>query len=168
MDLSFPDIAGEEFEEQWSTRVWNERYLEEIEQSSGILLFVNARNLRKPFSLADADKVKRSVLALLDDEENAEENSVTHEAVNSGEAIARQVSSQAIEAEEGASNPAVFRLHQSSVADRLRRLVSGRKVQSMCSGEFSSPQNRSRASLLRTRMQSQDGRKHGESVDHAG
>jgi Double-GTPase 1 len=128
IDLSFPDIAGEEFEEQWSTRVWNERYLEAIEQASGVLLFVNAKNLRKPFSLADADKVKRSVLALLDGEENTDDqNDITHEAVNSGEAIARQVSSQAIEAEEGESNPAAWEPRkadeQAKLVDILQSLV---------------------------------------------
>jgi hypothetical protein len=72
--------------------------------------------------------VKRSVLALLDGEENAEEqDDATPEAMNPGEAIARQVSSQAIEAEEGESNPAVWEPRkaeeQAKLVDILQSLV---------------------------------------------
>ena len=42
----------------------HEAYLKAIEDASGVLLFVNAKSLRKPYSLADVDKVKRAAMAL--------------------------------------------------------------------------------------------------------
>jgi Double-GTPase 1 len=128
VDLSFPDIAGEEFEEQWSTRIWNELYLKSIEQAYGVLLFINARTLRKPFSLADADKVKRSVMALLDGmEDDADQVDAAPEAEDSGQAIARQVSSLAFETKQDRSNPAVWEPRkadeQAKLVDILQSLV---------------------------------------------
>ncbi len=129
IDLSFPDIAGEEFEQQWSSRFWNERYFQAIQQASGILLFINAKNLRKPFSLADEDKIKRAAMTLLDDGEDTEDGlDADDRSENPGEAIARQLASQGLEDDqESDSGPAVWEPRkadeQAKLVDILQSLV---------------------------------------------
>lgn len=129
IDLSFPDIAGEEFEQQWSSRFWNDQYFRAIQQASGVLLFVNAKNLRKPFSLADEEKVKQAAIALLDNEDDTESTSEADERSESaGETIARQLASQGSNADEKPdSSPAVWEPRkadeQAKLVDILQSLV---------------------------------------------
>ena len=101
VDLSFPDIAGEEFDKQWSSRIWNDDFRHAIEHATGVLLFINVKTFRKAYSKADEDKVRRAALAAAgepDDEESANgEASATEETIDTGAAIAKLVSSQSSE-----------------------------------------------------------------------
>jgi hypothetical protein len=99
IDLSFPDIAGEEFDRQWSSRIWNTDFLEAIEHATSVLLFLNVKTFRKPFSKADEAALQGAALELeedIDGEVPAEQPSPS-EVVDPGAAIAKLVSSQTSE-----------------------------------------------------------------------
>jgi len=101
IDLSFPDIAGEEFDKQWSSRIWNENFLQAIEEALGVLLFLNVKTFRKPYSKSDEDKLQRAALEAAgedsDEEEPEEQPVVSEEMTDPGAAIAKLVSSQSSE-----------------------------------------------------------------------
>jgi hypothetical protein len=100
VDLSFPDIAGEEFDKQWSSRIWKEDFLQAIEQATGVLLFLNVKTFRKPFSMADEDKLQRAALEAAGEraeEERERQQKVAEEIADPGAAIAKLVSSQSSE-----------------------------------------------------------------------
>jgi hypothetical protein len=98
VDLSFPDIAGEEFDKQWSSRIWKEDFLKAIEEATGVLLFLNVKTFRKPYSKADEDKLQRAALdaagEYADKEEPEGQPDVAEEITDPGAAIAKLVSSQ--------------------------------------------------------------------------
>jgi hypothetical protein len=98
VDLSFPDIAGEEFDKQWSSRIWNEDFLQEIEKATGVLLFLNVKTFRKPYSKADEDRVQRAALEVTGEEDEKEDQETRPELIeeitDTGAAIAKLVSSQ--------------------------------------------------------------------------
>lgn len=101
IELSFPDIAGEEFDKQWSTRIWKDDFLQAIEHATGVLLFLNVKTFRKPYSKADEDKVKRAALEASGDngeeEKPVEQPAAAEEVMDPGTAIAKHVSSQSSE-----------------------------------------------------------------------
>lgn len=107
LSVYLPDVAGEEFEEQWSGREWSAEFTTAVSSASGLLLFINPMTLEKPLSKADAANTEEAILDAIgvDDETEAEsiQNSVDpSDGLNTGEAIAREVSSQ------GAENVAEF------------------------------------------------------------
>jgi hypothetical protein len=52
--LVFPDLSGESFQNQWSTRQWTRQFAELMNRCRGCLLFVNPEHVRGADSLADA------------------------------------------------------------------------------------------------------------------
>lgn len=98
VDLSFPDIAGEEFDKQWSSRIWNEDFRRAMEDATGLLLFINVKTFRKAYSKADEDKVRRAALTAIGDDDDIDEPVTVSKAVEQladpGAAIAKLVSSQ--------------------------------------------------------------------------
>jgi hypothetical protein len=101
IDLSFPDIAGEEFDKQWSSRIWNEDFLQAIEKATGLLLFINVKTFRKPYSKADVDELQRVALEAAgkdyDQDEPERQSEAADEITDRGAAIAKFVSSQSPE-----------------------------------------------------------------------
>jgi Double-GTPase 1 len=101
VDLSFPDIAGEEFDKQWSSRIWNEEFLDTIEGAAGIFLFLNVKTFRKPYSMVDEDKLQRAALEAAGEDRIEDEpkkvNKIAQEIIDPGAAIAKFVSSQSSE-----------------------------------------------------------------------
>jgi hypothetical protein len=92
--LSFPDVGGEEFEQQWSNRIWNSDYLQTIKEAYGVLLFVNAGNLDKPLSIVDKDNLSRSIIEAIGDDYNSLEDDTPSDTLDAGEALVQQITSQ--------------------------------------------------------------------------
>jgi len=59
--LNVPDVAGETFMQQWELRIWTERYLRQVKESDGLIIFirpdtlVNLTLLHKIYDLTDAE-----------------------------------------------------------------------------------------------------------------
>jgi hypothetical protein len=128
VDLFFPDIAGEEFDRQWSSRIWDEDFLQAIEHAEGVLLFLNVKTFRKPYSKADEDKVRRAALEMSGDdiEEREETLEIIEEITDQGAAIAKLVSSQSSEGgdqESGANNANDPTIWKPEEADEQAKLV---------------------------------------------
>jgi len=147
-EFFFPDIAGEEFEEQWSGREWSSEFTDAISKATGLLLFINAKNLRKPLSIVDVTNAKSALLAAVEGLDGADEDD---EPVNvnvlgedergndtkmsAGEAIAREVATQNEEdMPASAGNPTLWNPReadaQAKIVDTLQevaRYVDGRR-----------------------------------------
>lgn len=122
VDLFVPDIAGEEFDKQWSSRVWNEDFLKAIEQATGVLLFLNVKTFRKPYSKADEGALRVALGGTGDDgdDEEASESPTVAEA-DPGAAIAKLVSSQSLESSDiGVKDPTLWKPED---ADEQAKLV---------------------------------------------
>lgn len=52
--LVFPDLSGENFQNQWATRQWTRKFAELTDHCRGCLLFVNPEHIRGAHSLTDA------------------------------------------------------------------------------------------------------------------
>lgn len=52
-DLRVPDIAGEHFVAQFTNRLWEKEYIDEVENASGIVLFLNPSKIRVHVLLDD-------------------------------------------------------------------------------------------------------------------
>jgi hypothetical protein len=46
-DVSFPDMDGESFARQWTEREWTKNYQEMVERSTGAILFIHPRQVKK-------------------------------------------------------------------------------------------------------------------------
>lgn len=68
--LNVPDIDGEAFAQQWSSRFWSEAYQSVVESSSGILFFIHPSRITAPILLANMRGLLNS---FLDDDEQHEE-----------------------------------------------------------------------------------------------
>jgi len=73
IDLIIPDIAGESFMLQFTDRIWDLDYKVQVENSSGLLLFINPEFL-KPHVLID--DIAPAIALLEDDDEILVESSV--------------------------------------------------------------------------------------------
>lgn len=69
-DLNIPDIAGESFSYQFSDRLWDLEYKARVDDSSGILLFINP-NAIKAHTLID--DVNKALQGFIDEEEHVQE-----------------------------------------------------------------------------------------------
>jgi GTPase SAR1 family protein len=112
--ISFPDIVGEEFEEQWSGRQWSLDFLATIETATGLLLFINPLTLTKPLSIADVADAESAALNLLggedSDDVDVNRNARTRHLpeMSAGEAIAREVTAQAEETKNASGTPSLW------------------------------------------------------------
>lgn len=55
-DLLFPDVSGEDFDDQWESRQCQKQYKELIEEVRGVLLFIHP-SVVAPVTIAERDKV---------------------------------------------------------------------------------------------------------------
>ena len=60
VELIFPDLAGELFEQQWRDRIWTQDYARLVQEATGILIFVHAEHQHKPRLLLDIPQDVRS------------------------------------------------------------------------------------------------------------
>jgi|GEM_PF-2372622 len=119
LSVYFPDVAGEEFEEQWSGREWSVEFTAAASSATGFLLFINPITLEKPLSKADVANAEQAILDALGDEDELDEAAapmgmtvVAHEDVSeqlsTGEAIAKEVARQHFESSSEPSDPKVW------------------------------------------------------------
>lgn len=52
--LVFPDMSGETFENQWTTRQWSSSFAELVDKCAGCLLFLHPEHIREPVMIAQA------------------------------------------------------------------------------------------------------------------
>lgn len=69
--LTFPDISGETFKQQWATRQLTESYQNCIKTADGGLLFVHPKSLVQPVRISQIGNL--AALVELDEEESAAE-----------------------------------------------------------------------------------------------
>jgi len=55
-EVTFPDLSGESFRAQWVERHWTVEYANLVKASNATMLFINAGNLKEPFSIADIQR----------------------------------------------------------------------------------------------------------------
>ena len=118
LDVSFPDIVGEEFEEQWRGREWSPEFTAAAETATGLLLFINPLTVEKPFSKADVAAAEDAILAALgedesdscDDQEVDQPISDTSETseLTTGELIAREVANENLDVIAETSDPKIW------------------------------------------------------------
>lgn len=111
--LVIPDVAGEEFEEQWKERIWTPEFARLMKDASGILLFINAGKFEKPLSLADVSNAESALRdALGPDATESEQLEVGGTAelatLNTGEEIVRQLSAKTVTPSLDDLNPAIW------------------------------------------------------------
>lgn len=54
LTVNIPDLSGETFSNQWSTRSWSNEYEMFLKQSIGSLLFINPNRIEEPHRIQDA------------------------------------------------------------------------------------------------------------------
>jgi hypothetical protein len=61
IDLFFPDMAGEIFEEHWRDRRWMPSYVTMTESVTGLLLFIHPDTSYKPVLIPDLDDIIKDI-----------------------------------------------------------------------------------------------------------
>jgi hypothetical protein len=118
-DVFFPDVIGEEFEEQWRGREWSVDFTRAVSSASGLLIFINPLTLEKPLSKVDIANTEIALLEVTGGEEDPQESTLTDfsaevvplvetPANNTGEAIAREVANQGAEDTITVSDPTLW------------------------------------------------------------
>jgi hypothetical protein len=119
VNIYFPDVAGEEFEEQWRGREWSLEFTAAIFSATGLLLFINPITLEKPLSKADVANAEQAILDALGGENGFDETpSETDIALadqhggsqqlSTGEAIAKEVANQNFEDTSESVDPKIW------------------------------------------------------------
>lgn len=138
VDVFFPDVVGEEFEEQWRGREWSAEFTEAVSSSSALLLFINARTLAKPVSKVDVANAEIEILKAIGvDAEDIEGVDIPVTRVteikpdastNAGEAIVREVATQGAEGVIAIHDPKIWNPRnadaQVKIVDILQELAS--------------------------------------------
>lgn len=57
VEVTFPDLSGETFENQWTQRRWEEQYAALVDEADGALLFVHPDRLTEPTPIYAADEI---------------------------------------------------------------------------------------------------------------
>ena len=52
-EVVFPDLAGEIYDEQWRERRWSQEYVDLVDETAGIALFIHADHKYKPAMITD-------------------------------------------------------------------------------------------------------------------
>lgn len=65
--INVPDIAGEQFAQQWSTRIWSKDYDQLARSAHGLLLFINPNSVRPPVHLVDTTILKGTFIEASDE-----------------------------------------------------------------------------------------------------
>jgi hypothetical protein len=60
--LTFPDLSGESFTLQWTTRQFTKGYDKSLREASGAILFVTPLNYRKPIRIDMADPLVEEIV----------------------------------------------------------------------------------------------------------
>jgi hypothetical protein len=118
-DVFFPDVVGEEFEEQWRGREWSVDFTSAVSSASGLLIFINPLTLEKPLSKVDVANTEIALLEVTGGEQDSEESKSTDSSAdavlanenpgnNTGEAIAREVATQGAEGTVAVSDPTLW------------------------------------------------------------
>jgi hypothetical protein len=140
-DVYFPDVIGEEFEEQWRGREWSVDFTAAVSSASGLLLFINPLTLEKPLSIVDIANAEAAILEALGDDGESEHsakapvvkrtpsaNLAENNTENTGEAIAREVATQSGEVAVAVHNPQIWNPRdadsQVKIVDLLQAVAS--------------------------------------------
>jgi len=57
MEISFPDMSGESFRAQWTTRQWSDEYNDLVQGATGVMLFVHPVGISEPHRIDQADEL---------------------------------------------------------------------------------------------------------------
>jgi hypothetical protein len=55
LQLTIPDLAGETFRQQFVERGWKRSFLQRLDETTALLLFINPNSVEEPFVIADAE-----------------------------------------------------------------------------------------------------------------
>lgn len=56
-DIAFPDLSGESFRAQWTTRQWSREYDSVVEHTDGVMVFIHPSTIVEPQRIDQADEL---------------------------------------------------------------------------------------------------------------